>query len=203
MAPERAAVVVQSLDPEQLSLFWAQLLGCGLSTGVNGSSSSVVGIDDSSVLEFLPSTALKSEKNRQHLDVASESEKHQAALVECACGLGAQRVDIGQTSVPWVVLADPEGNEFCVLEPRDEYSGSGPIAAVVTDAVDPLSTHSSVRIRSTRRSTTTEGSGWSSSEIRTHRNNKGGCICGSMSPRVCRPTHQQVFAKSDSAARSA
>jgi hypothetical protein len=53
-------------------------------------------------------------KNRLHLDVrpvdrSSEDE------VERLIGLGATRVDIGQGSVPWTVLADPEGNEFCVL----------------------------------------------------------------------------------------
>jgi predicted enzyme related to lactoylglutathione lyase len=39
--------------------------------------------------------------------------------------------------VPWTVLADPEGNEFCVLEPRPIYRDTGPIAAVVVDCVDP------------------------------------------------------------------
>jgi hypothetical protein len=46
-------------------------------------------------------------------------------------------VDIGQRGVPWVALADPEGNEFCVLEPREEYLGVGPVAAVVVDALNP------------------------------------------------------------------
>ena len=45
--------------------------------------------------------------------------------------------DIGQADVPWVVMADPEGIEFCVLEPRDEYSGTGPVAAICTDCRDP------------------------------------------------------------------
>jgi hypothetical protein len=44
---------------------------------------------------------------------------------------------VGQGEVPWTVLADPEGNEFCVLEPRDVYRDTGPIAAVVVDSVDP------------------------------------------------------------------
>jgi Glyoxalase-like domain len=52
---------------------------------------------------------------------------------------GAVPMDIGQDAAPWVVLADPEGNEFCVLEARDEYLGIGPVAAVVVDALDPRS----------------------------------------------------------------
>ena len=39
--------------------------------------------------------------------------------------------------MPWAVLADPEGNEFCVLEPRDIYLDTGPVAAVLTDCADP------------------------------------------------------------------
>lgn len=50
---------------------------------------------------------------------------------------GATTVDLGQRDLPWVVLADPDGNELCVLEPRDRYRGAGRLAAVVVDARDP------------------------------------------------------------------
>ena len=40
--------------------------------------------------------------------------------------------------MPWVVLADPDGNELCVLDPRERYRDSGPLAAIVVDAHDPL-----------------------------------------------------------------
>jgi hypothetical protein len=50
---------------------------------------------------------------------------------------GATRADIGQRDVTWDVLADPDGNELCVLEPRDRYRGAGRLAAVVVDAADP------------------------------------------------------------------
>ena len=46
-------------------------------------------------------------------------------------------LDIGQGEVPWVVLADPEGNPFCVMEERPEYVASGPIAALPLDSADP------------------------------------------------------------------
>jgi hypothetical protein len=48
----------------------------------------------------------------------------QLAEVERLLSLGARRVDIGQRDVPWVVMADPEGNEFCVLRPRPTQQGS-------------------------------------------------------------------------------
>jgi len=51
--------------------------------------------------------------------------------------LGATPAQVGQGDVPWTVLADPEGNEFCVLEPREIYRDTGPIAAVVVDCADP------------------------------------------------------------------
>ena len=54
----------------------------------------------------------KAGKNRLHIDLRPDD---QAAEVDRLVGLGAQRVDIGQGDVSWVVLADPEGNEFCVL----------------------------------------------------------------------------------------
>jgi hypothetical protein len=60
----------------------------------------------------------KTGKNRVHLDLASASVTRQAAEVDRLLGLGVTRADIGQGEVPWVVMSDPEGGEFCVLTPR-------------------------------------------------------------------------------------
>jgi len=60
----------------------------------------------------------KAVKNRVHLDLATRSAEHQASLVQRVRDHGARPPDIGQGDVPWVVLADSEGNEFCVLTPR-------------------------------------------------------------------------------------
>jgi hypothetical protein len=76
-------------------------------------------------------------KNRTHLDLATASAAHQAELVARLRALGATPADVGQGDVPWTVLADPEGNEFCVLEPRERYRDTGPIARVVADCADP------------------------------------------------------------------
>jgi len=65
-----------------------------------------------------PSGAAKTGKNRLHLDIAPPTDGDQAAEVERLIALGARRIDLGQGDVSWVVLADPEGNEFCVLTPR-------------------------------------------------------------------------------------
>jgi hypothetical protein len=67
-------------------------------------------------LVLVPVPEPKTSKNRVHLDVASTSEAHKAALVARLEGLGARQLDIGQPDdVSWVVLADPEGNELCVV----------------------------------------------------------------------------------------
>jgi hypothetical protein len=57
-------------------------------------------------------------KNRLHLDVAPPADGDQQAEVERLVGLGARRIDVGQGEVSWVVMADPDDNELCVLTPR-------------------------------------------------------------------------------------
>lgn len=62
----------------------------------------------------------KQVKNRLHIDLAPRAGDDQAAEVARLERLGARRIDVGQpTDVTWVVMIDPEGNEFCVLSPRD------------------------------------------------------------------------------------
>ncbi|MGV0851210.1 VOC family protein [Mycolicibacterium phlei] len=129
------AVLVETTDPGPLTRFWSQLLG-------RAAAADAVLLDGGQPLRFTRTESPKRVKNRLHLDLASRSPEHQQDLVRTARELGAEPVDIGQglgqNGVPWVVLADPGGNEFCVLEPRDEYRGTGPVAAVVFDALDPV-----------------------------------------------------------------
>ena len=66
-------------------------------------------------LLFVRSDGAKVAKNRLHLDLRPDD---QTSEVDRLVGLGASPVDIGQGRRPWVVLADPEGNEFCVLGSR-------------------------------------------------------------------------------------
>jgi predicted enzyme related to lactoylglutathione lyase len=64
-----------------------------------------------------PPLAPKVGKNRLHLDIAPPEGGDQQAEVDRLVALGATRIDIGQGDVSWVVMADPDGNEFCVLSP--------------------------------------------------------------------------------------
>ncbi|WP_030762176.1 VOC family protein [Streptomyces griseus] len=136
-------VNIKALDPSAVGRFWAEALGWsayspGATTYVGPAGGLVwpdpvfVGIDVVPVPE--PGT---SAKNRVHLDLATTSATHQAELVARLKALGATPADVGQGEAPWTVLADPEGNEFCVLEPREVYQDTGPIAAVVVDCADP------------------------------------------------------------------
>jgi hypothetical protein len=69
-------------------------------------------------LELQPSSDAKAVKNRIHLDVAPGPGEDHAAAVKVLIEAGAVPADVGQRNASWTVLADPEGNEFCVLTPR-------------------------------------------------------------------------------------
>ncbi|RLK61521.1 VOC family protein [Actinokineospora cianjurensis] len=131
--------VVDAADPPALARFWADLLGWPTTFAEDGEIDVTAPEEDGWDMDlvFVPAPNPKLGKNRVHLDLSSVSPTDQDATVRRALGLGARPVDLGQGDVPWVVLADPEGNEFCVLEPRPEYADTGAIAAIVVDALDP------------------------------------------------------------------
>ena len=87
-------------------------------TYANGNVVQIAG-DESTcpALVFVPVPEAKQVKNRVHIDV-NPSGCSQMEEVERLLALGAQRVDIGRGEQSWVVLADPENNEFCVLRSR-------------------------------------------------------------------------------------
>jgi hypothetical protein len=135
-------LVVDAADPARQARFWAAALGWEVAPeepdevdvwppGFSYPDSAAL------PLVFVPVPEPKAGKNRVHLDLATKSRRHQAAEVERLLARGATPAGIGQRDVPWTVLADPEGNEFCVLDPRPVYRDTGPVAAVVADCADP------------------------------------------------------------------
>ena len=135
-------LVADAHDPARLARFWAALLGWEIADEtaeeVDVWPAGYSYPDPVAVpIVFVPVPEPKTGKNRVHLDLASASAADQAGLVSRARDLGGRPADIGQGHVPWVVMADPEGNEFCVLEPRDIYRDTGPVAAILTDCADP------------------------------------------------------------------
>ncbi|MGW5645141.1 VOC family protein [Saccharopolyspora sp. NPDC003752] len=134
-----ASVVVEfsAREPERLARWWADVLGWRLDTACG----IVVQPTGPGVpLRFVASARVKSRKNGVHLDLRSETHDDQNRIVERLFNAGARFADIDQSSeVPWVVMADLEGNELCVLEPRKVYANTGSVAAVVVDTQDPRS----------------------------------------------------------------
>ena len=91
------------------------------------------------LFEFAPVPEPKTGKNRIHLDLVSESPEHQSEMVDRLIAFGARRVDIGQSSdVDHVVLADPEGNEFCVVLRGDFLATTDLLGAIVFEPADPI-----------------------------------------------------------------
>lgn len=72
-------------------------------------------------LVFVPVPEAKQVKNRLHLDLAPHTSDDRNAQIQRLLALGATKVNVGQneTEVSWTVMADPEGNEFCVLSSRN------------------------------------------------------------------------------------
>jgi len=130
-------LAIDAQDARTLGRFWEALLGGAALTEEPDLYETRLTVPDGLVLDLcfqaVPEPRLPDP--RLHLDISGGS--RQAEVVQRALDLGARHLDIGQRDVPWVVLADPEGNPFCVMEERPEYSTSGPIAALPLDSADP------------------------------------------------------------------
>ena len=130
-------IVWDSADPHRLGAFWAAALGAEPFTNDPGGFEARLTLGDEFFLDLCfprvddPSDA----PQRLHLDLLGG--ERQAEVVERMVSLGARHADIGQGEVPWVVLTDPDGNPFCVMEHRDTYRDTGPIAAIPLDSADP------------------------------------------------------------------
>jgi predicted enzyme related to lactoylglutathione lyase len=108
-------VTIDCAQPRRLADFWSALLGFKI-TFESDDEVAIERHDESGpALLFIKVPDSKISKNRIHLDLNPDD---QAAEVGRAKELGATDVDIGQQDVSWIVLADPEGNEFCILTPR-------------------------------------------------------------------------------------
>jgi Glyoxalase-like domain len=142
MATRLVQIAMNARDDPAVGRFWAQALGWTMSSegpGVTNLEPAGFTYPDPTAIciDVIAVPDPKTVKNRVHVDLATTSTAQQAELIARLRDLGATPADVGQGDVPWTVLADPEGNEFCVLEPRPIYRDTGPMAAVVVDCVDP------------------------------------------------------------------
>lgn len=115
MACRFTELIVDARDPQLLARFWGEVLGweAGESKGeITWLKPPAPAVP---LIVFVPVPEGKTVKNRIHIDV-SATDRSRDEEVERVLALGARRADVGQgEDVSWVVLADPEGNEFCVL----------------------------------------------------------------------------------------
>ena len=142
MGTRLVQITMKARDDAALGAFWAAALGWQISSEGPGVTNieprNFVYPDPVAVcVDLVASPEPKTAKNRVHVDLATTSTAHQAEVVAHLKALGATPADVGQGDVPWIVMADPESNEFCVLDWHDPVRDTGPIASVVVDCADP------------------------------------------------------------------
>jgi predicted enzyme related to lactoylglutathione lyase len=103
---------------QDVGYFWSQALGWPLVWDQDQETAIQSPAGGTKIAWGGPPVRPKTAKNRLHFDLAPPTDGDQEAEVERLVSLGAKRIDIGQGDVSWVVMADPDGNEFCVLTPR-------------------------------------------------------------------------------------
>jgi hypothetical protein len=117
MACRITELCIDSADPAALARWWAEVLDYRISDEDDGEVE-LTGPRGPTIL-FIRVPESKTVKNRLHLDV-NVTDRDRDAELERLLGLGARPVDVGQGEQTWTVLADPEGNEFCLLSSRVE-----------------------------------------------------------------------------------
>jgi catechol 2,3-dioxygenase-like lactoylglutathione lyase family enzyme len=116
------ALCIDASDPPRLARFWAGVLGWNLSDEPHNGVILLPGDDTGFDIHFHPTQAKKSGPNQMHFDLTSTSLENQQQTVARSLSLGAQHIDVGQRPEdPHVVLADPEGNEYCVIQPGNRF----------------------------------------------------------------------------------
>jgi predicted enzyme related to lactoylglutathione lyase len=118
MACRFTELVIDCHDHRRVGEFWAAVLGYEVTDTSDGPDDCYVELTgppgSGPTVLVVRTPDEKVTKNRVHIDV-NATDRDQDAEVERILALGASRVDIGQGEQSWIVLADPDGNEFCVL----------------------------------------------------------------------------------------
>jgi predicted enzyme related to lactoylglutathione lyase len=135
MTAHLVALTIDAHDPSRLAGFWSGVLGRPAAEDPRGGVALLPPDEAGFPLRFVPTTAPESGPNQMHFDLTSASLDDQQRTVARALELGGRHIDIGQRpDEGHVVLADPEGNEFCVIEPGNGFlAGCGFLGAVSSD----------------------------------------------------------------------
>ena len=122
MASRLVALVFDANDPLRVARFWSGVLGWEVVETTDDGLVLLPSDDTGFRIEFFPTQDQKAGPNPMHFDLTSTSLEDQRHTVAKALELGARHIDIGQgPEEEHVVLADPEGNEFCVIEPGNKF----------------------------------------------------------------------------------
>jgi predicted enzyme related to lactoylglutathione lyase len=123
MTSHLVALCFDANDPLRLARFWAGVLGWVMADDDHDDGIALLPSDDAGFgFRFLPTQEQKTGRNHMHLHLTSTSLDDQQSTVARALGLGGRHLDVGQLpEEEHVVLADPEGNEFCVIEPGNSF----------------------------------------------------------------------------------
>ncbi len=129
------ALSMDAIDPLRLARFWAGVLGWEMEDHAEKRVELLPNDDTGFRIEFFQTHDPKVGQNQMHFDLTSRSLEDQQETVERSLRLGARHIHIGQSPQdPHVVLADPEGNEFCVIEPGNSFlADCGFIGALACD----------------------------------------------------------------------
>ncbi len=133
MALQLEAVAFDVAEATEVAVFWAGLLDREVRTEPGGAF--LPGDQTQVGLRFVSSNTTQAGRPRLHLHLTSGSLEHQQRTVEKALRLGGRHLDVGQAPEDkFVVLADPGGNELCVIEPGNNYlAGTGYLGEVTCD----------------------------------------------------------------------
>src|SRR4051794_8943836 len=135
MSSHLVALSLDANDPLRLARFWAGVLGWEMADESHDGIALLPSDDTGFQIRFSPTQEQKAGQNRMHFDLTSTSLEDQQHTVERSLGLGARHIDVGQKPEEGhVVLADPDGNEFCVIEPGNNFlADCGFIGALSSD----------------------------------------------------------------------
>src|SRR5688500_16837497 len=130
-------LVFDAVDPGRLGRFWEAAVGGQQLTDSPEGYETRLSIAGGPELDLCFQRVHEPPAEPVRLHPDRDGDAGRDDVVERLIGLGAAHLDIGQGDVPWVVLQDPEGNPFCVMEHRPSYVDTGPIAALPLDSADP------------------------------------------------------------------
>ncbi|MCF6470382.1 VOC family protein [Nonomuraea sp. MG754425] len=140
MPAQLVALCFDANDPHGLARFWAGVLGWEAADDPSGGSTLLPSDDTGFRLRFVPSEEKKTGQNQMHFDLTSSAPEEQRRTVERVLALGGRHIDVGQRPEEGhVVLADPEGNELCVIAAGNRFLAEcGFVGAVSSDGTQAV-----------------------------------------------------------------